>query len=128
MADFGQDTITVAGNINTHGGYFELFADHIKINDGITIDTSSTLLGGLEDAVHELVHYPYGCIEQTASGLLPIVALGMYPAAFIAVLMLLETAKAVLLRLVAIVFIIIDRFRMSTFYGCLQYGLLILLI
>ena len=42
---------------------------------GVTVDTSSTLLGGLEDAVHALVNYPYGCVEQTSSRLLPIVAL-----------------------------------------------------
>ncbi len=43
---------------------------------GVTVATTSTLLGGLEDAVHALVQYPYGCIEQTSSRLLPIVALG----------------------------------------------------
>ena len=50
--------------------------DVLPGHGGVTIDTSSTLLGGLEDAVHDLVTYPYGCIEQTSSGLLPIVALG----------------------------------------------------
>jgi uncharacterized protein YfaS (alpha-2-macroglobulin family) len=50
--------------------------DVLPGHGGVTIDTSSTLLGGLEDAVRDLVHYPYGCIEQTSSGLLPIVALG----------------------------------------------------
>ena len=43
---------------------------------GVTVATTSTLLGGLEDAVHALVQYPYGCVEQTSSRLLPIVALG----------------------------------------------------
>ena len=43
---------------------------------GVTVDASSSLLGGLEDAVHALVNYPYGCIEQTSSRLLPIVAIG----------------------------------------------------
>ena len=43
---------------------------------GVTVATTSTLLGGLEDAVHALVQYPYGCIEQASSRLLPIVALG----------------------------------------------------
>ena len=42
---------------------------------GVTVTTSSTLLGGLEDAVHALVEYPHGCVEQTASRLLPLVAL-----------------------------------------------------
>jgi alpha-2-macroglobulin len=43
---------------------------------GVTIATSSSLLGGLEDAVHALVTYPYGCVEQTSSRLLPLIALG----------------------------------------------------
>lgn len=43
---------------------------------GVTIATTSTLLGGLEDAVHALVQYPYGCVEQTSSRLLPITVLG----------------------------------------------------
>ncbi|MBA3548776.1 MAG: hypothetical protein H0T76_20025 [Nannocystis sp.] len=42
---------------------------------GVTVTTTSTLLGGLEDAVHALVEYPHGCIEQTASRVLPLVAL-----------------------------------------------------
>jgi hypothetical protein len=50
--------------------------DVLAGHGGVTVDTSSTLLGGLEDAVHDLVHYPYGCVEQTSSGLLPLVALG----------------------------------------------------
>jgi uncharacterized protein YfaS (alpha-2-macroglobulin family) len=43
---------------------------------GVTVATTSTLLGGLEDAVHALVQYPYGCIEQTSSRLLPLTVLG----------------------------------------------------
>lgn len=50
--------------------------DVLPGHGGVTVDTSSTLLGGLEDAVDYLVTYPYGCIEQTSSGLLPLVALG----------------------------------------------------
>ncbi len=42
---------------------------------GVQVSTTSTLLGGVEDAVHGLIHYPYGCIEQTASRLLPLVAI-----------------------------------------------------
>ncbi|MEZ4454551.1 MAG: MG2 domain-containing protein [Nannocystaceae bacterium] len=42
---------------------------------GVTVSTTSTLLGGLEDAIHELIHYPYGCVEQTSSRLLPLVAI-----------------------------------------------------
>jgi len=50
--------------------------DVLPGHGGVRVDTSSTLLGGLEDAVHDLIDYPYGCLEQTASRLLPLVALG----------------------------------------------------
>ncbi len=42
---------------------------------GIQISTTSTLLGGVQDAVQGLIYYPYGCIEQTSSRLLPLVAI-----------------------------------------------------
>lgn len=50
--------------------------DVLPGHGGVRVDTSSTLLGGLEDAVHDLVDYPHGCIEQTSSRLLPLIALG----------------------------------------------------
>jgi uncharacterized protein YfaS (alpha-2-macroglobulin family) len=42
---------------------------------GVRVTVSSTILGGLRDATRELVNYPYGCIEQTSSRMLPLVAL-----------------------------------------------------
>jgi hypothetical protein len=42
---------------------------------GVSVSASSSLLGGLEDAVDALVTYPYGCVEQTSSRLVPVVAL-----------------------------------------------------
>ncbi|HEY0135913.1 MAG TPA: alpha-2-macroglobulin family protein, partial [Nannocystis sp.] len=54
----------------------KLPTDVLRGHGGVTVSTTSSLLGGLEDAVHALVQYPYGCVEQTASRLLPIVALG----------------------------------------------------
>lgn len=42
---------------------------------GVTVSASASLLGGLEDAVDALINYPYGCVEQTSSRLLPVVAL-----------------------------------------------------
>jgi uncharacterized protein YfaS (alpha-2-macroglobulin family) len=42
----------------------------------VGIDANVTVLSGLEDAARELVHYPYGCLEQTSSRLVPLVALG----------------------------------------------------
>ncbi|MCH9681876.1 MAG: hypothetical protein K0V04_10615, partial [Deltaproteobacteria bacterium] len=43
---------------------------------GVDVALSSTLLGGAEDMVDGLVQYPYGCLEQTSSRLLPLAALG----------------------------------------------------
>lgn len=42
---------------------------------GVTIAATSSLLGDLEDAVQSLVEYPHGCVEQTSSRLLPLIAL-----------------------------------------------------
>ncbi|WAS90261.1 Ig-like domain-containing alpha-2-macroglobulin family protein [Nannocystis punicea] len=42
---------------------------------GVSVSASSSLLGGLEDAADALLTYPYGCVEQTASRLLPVVSL-----------------------------------------------------
>ena len=42
---------------------------------GVQVTVTSTILGGLRDATRNLVHYPYGCVEQTASRMLPLVAL-----------------------------------------------------
>ena len=42
---------------------------------GVTVSASSTLLGDLQDAVQSLLTYPYGCVEQTSSRLLPVVSL-----------------------------------------------------
>ncbi|MGB1012930.1 MAG: alpha-2-macroglobulin family protein, partial [Nannocystaceae bacterium] len=49
---------------------------------GAHLSTSSSLLAGLEDAVTDLVRYPYGCIEQTSSRLLPLVALAELSATY----------------------------------------------
>nr|WP_255216695.1 alpha-2-macroglobulin family protein [Pseudenhygromyxa sp. WMMC2535] len=43
---------------------------------GLSVSVGSTILGGVEDAVAYLVRYPYGCVEQTSSSLLPLVPLG----------------------------------------------------
>lgn len=42
---------------------------------GITVSASTSLLGGVAAAAASLIEYPYGCVEQTASRLLPLVAL-----------------------------------------------------
>jgi len=42
---------------------------------GLSLTATSSMLGGLQDASQALISYPYGCAEQTASRLLPMVAL-----------------------------------------------------
>lgn len=42
---------------------------------GLDVQLSSTALTGLQDAVRFLVDYPFECVEQTASRLIPLVAL-----------------------------------------------------
>lgn len=42
---------------------------------GVSVTVTSTILGGLRDATAQLINYPYGCAEQTASRMLPLVAL-----------------------------------------------------
>ncbi|MCB1003921.1 MAG: hypothetical protein KDB35_07010, partial [Acidimicrobiales bacterium] len=43
---------------------------------GLSVSIGATILGGVEDAVAYLVKYPYGCVEQTSSSLLPLIPLG----------------------------------------------------
>lgn len=46
---------------------------------GVSVSATSSLLGELQDAVDALLNYPYGCVEQTASRLLPVIALASLP-------------------------------------------------
>lgn len=49
---------------------------------GVSVSASSSLLGGLEDAVDALLTYPHGCVEQTSSRLLPVVSLAALHATY----------------------------------------------
>ena len=42
---------------------------------GLELQLSSTALGGLEEGMRQLIDYPYGCLEQLSSRLVPFVAL-----------------------------------------------------
>ncbi|MEM6991709.1 MAG: alpha-2-macroglobulin family protein [Myxococcota bacterium] len=46
-----------------------------KDHGGVSVSTLSTATGQLDDAADYLIEYPYGCLEQTSSRLLPLVAL-----------------------------------------------------
>ena len=47
---------------------------HAASVGGISVNVSDSLLGELQDALAYLVDYPYGCIEQTSSRVLALVA------------------------------------------------------
>lgn len=42
----------------------------------VEVELAGTMLSDLQPLARDLVKYPYGCVEQTTSGLLPLVALG----------------------------------------------------
>jgi hypothetical protein len=41
---------------------------------GLDVSFSTTLLGGVEEGMDQLIRYPYGCMEQRSSQLLPLLA------------------------------------------------------
>ncbi|MEM6291047.1 MAG: alpha-2-macroglobulin family protein [Myxococcota bacterium] len=49
--------------------------DHRKGSARASIDLHASMLGGYAGAVDTIVHYPYGCLEQTSSRLVPLAAL-----------------------------------------------------
>ena len=46
----------------------------------VTIRVSNTRLSELGEAVSQLLHYPYGCAEQTGSSMLPWIVMSDAPA------------------------------------------------
>lgn len=48
---------------------------HIPDSAAASVDVSASMLGGYKGAAHNLVAYPYGCVEQTSSRLVPLAAL-----------------------------------------------------
>lgn len=73
------DRVAVYGSLDDDGAALLPFAipnDADPRFGGLSVSVGSTLLGGLEDAVDYLVRYPYGCLEQTSSSLLPLIPLG----------------------------------------------------
>ena len=51
-------------------------SDILPDHGGLEIGLASTALAGLSDAAEYLVQYPYGCVEQTSSRMVPRIALG----------------------------------------------------
>lgn len=50
--------------------------DLAKGSGKVQVSTYTSLLGGYQDNVDDLVQYPYGCVEQTSTRLIPLLALG----------------------------------------------------
>ncbi|MEM6995643.1 MAG: MG2 domain-containing protein [Myxococcota bacterium] len=51
-------------------------ADVVPGSGRVDVRLDASLLEGLQDVARDLVEYPYGCVEQTSSGLIPLIALG----------------------------------------------------
>ncbi|MEN6525561.1 MAG: MG2 domain-containing protein [Candidatus Polarisedimenticolia bacterium] len=49
---------------------------------GLTVTLASSAIGGYAEAMRQLVEYPFGCVEQLSSRLIPFVALGDLQRAF----------------------------------------------
>jgi uncharacterized protein YfaS (alpha-2-macroglobulin family) len=75
-----RETVTTMGSLSggeiTEGLAIPSWADNGEGNLALTLD--ATRLGLLEAAVDYLFRYPYGCLEQRSSGVLPLVIFGEY--------------------------------------------------
>lgn len=72
------EAASVAGE--THGAVrhgLERLAGLRSDVGGLEVSLASTALTGVEDGMDQLIHYPYGCLEQTASRLLPLLAVAV---------------------------------------------------
>lgn len=64
---------------------FDLYSPSLKFDknkSSVEFSLSSTILGSLPSAMTYLVDYPYGCVEQTTSALLPKIITQKYPDIF----------------------------------------------
>lgn len=50
--------------------------DLVEGSASANVEVFTSLLGGYRDSVDTVIHYPYGCLEQTSSRLVPLLALG----------------------------------------------------
>jgi uncharacterized protein YfaS (alpha-2-macroglobulin family) len=72
----GLETVAVYGETEGRAEEVLLGPHGIRADTGgLRITLASTLLGGLAEPMRQLVDYPYGCIEQLSSRLVPFVAL-----------------------------------------------------
>lgn len=69
-ATYGSMQDTQAGAIA-----LEIPDTHLPDSAKASVDVYASMLGGYKSAVSDLVTYPYGCVEQTSSRLVPLAAL-----------------------------------------------------
>ncbi|MFZ4765618.1 MAG: alpha-2-macroglobulin family protein, partial [Roseimicrobium sp.] len=54
----------------------------LEADGGLRLDFSQSRMSEARDALEHVLHYPYGCVEQTTSNTLPWLALGKYEPMF----------------------------------------------
>jgi uncharacterized protein YfaS (alpha-2-macroglobulin family) len=54
----------------------------LEADGDVTVNVSTSRMGEARDAIEHILHYPYGCVEQTTSSTLPWLALSKYEALF----------------------------------------------
>ncbi|MCL2293753.1 MAG: alpha-2-macroglobulin, partial [Spirochaetes bacterium] len=67
---------TIRGDSHAEGLVIPSFADHGEGSLSVILD--ATRLGLLDSAITTLFHYPFGCLEQRAAVILPLVVFGEY--------------------------------------------------
>ncbi|HEX4383704.1 MAG TPA: MG2 domain-containing protein [Myxococcales bacterium] len=67
-----MEAVAVAGD--TNGKVQEGLVPPAGASGSLELSLSSTALGGMGEALNQLVEYPYGCLEQLSSRLVPFVA------------------------------------------------------
>ena len=67
-----MEAVAVAGD--TNGKVQEGLVPPPGASGSLELSLSSTALGGMGEALNQLVEYPYGCLEQLSSRLVPFVA------------------------------------------------------
>lgn len=68
-----MEAVAVAGNTNASKAEGLLPPKDVQ-SASLEVTLASTALGGLSEAFNQLVEYPYGCVEQLSSRLVPFVA------------------------------------------------------
>ncbi len=72
------DRVAIHGELTANGAVqipIKIPQGALPGHGGLDLRAGTSLVAGLDDAARALVDYPYGCLEQTASRLVPLIAL-----------------------------------------------------